>query len=98
MSGLLKRTGRTGVAGIVLLWATVSAVAMTRPAHAEHHRNELEMKARESFAAGRYDEALAALAKLYAETLHPAYLRNIRRRRQKMRQPHEANDPVPDYP
>ena len=97
MSGLLKRTGRTGVAGIVLLWATVSTVAMTRPAHAEHHRNELEMKARESFAAGRYDEALQTFAKLYAETLHPVYLRNIGRCHQKMREPQKAIDAFQDY-
>jgi hypothetical protein len=97
MSDLLKRTGRTGVASIVLLWATMSAVAMTRPAYAEHHRNELEMKARESFAAGRYDEALEAFAKLYAETLHPAYLRNIGRCRQKMREPQQAIDAFQDY-
>jgi hypothetical protein len=38
-----------------------------------------ELAARESFAAGRYKEALDLFAKLYAETLHPTYLRNIGR-------------------
>jgi len=38
-----------------------------------------ELKAREDFAAGRYQQALDAFAKLYAETLHPVYLRNIGR-------------------
>jgi hypothetical protein len=38
-----------------------------------------ELKAREDFAAGRYQEALDVFAKLYAETLHPVYLRNIGR-------------------
>jgi tetratricopeptide (TPR) repeat protein len=38
-----------------------------------------ELKAREDFVAGRYQQALDAFAKLYAETLHPVYLRNIGR-------------------
>ena len=38
-----------------------------------------ELKAREDFAAGRYQQALDVFAKLYAETLHPVYLRNIGR-------------------
>jgi tetratricopeptide (TPR) repeat protein len=56
-----------------------------------------EMKARESFAAGRYDEALELFARLYAETLHPVYLRNIGRCHQKMRQPQMAIDAFQDY-
>ena len=56
-----------------------------------------EMKAREAFAAGRYDEALQAFAKLYAETLHPVYLRNIGRCHQKMREPQKAIDAFQDY-
>src|SRR5258708_2176226 len=59
--------------------------------------NGLEMKARESFAAGRYDEALQTFAKLYAETLHPVYLRNIGRCHQKMREPDKAVDAFQDY-
>jgi hypothetical protein len=38
-----------------------------------------ELKAREAFAAQRYQDALDLFAKLYAETLHPIYLRNIGR-------------------
>jgi len=56
-----------------------------------------EMKAREAFAAGRYDEALELFAKLYAETLHPVYLRNIGRCHQKMREPQKAIDAFHDY-
>src|SRR5260221_9795840 len=59
--------------------------------------NQLEMKARESFAAGRYDEALQTFAKLYAETLHPVYLRNIGRCHQKMREPQKAIDAFQEY-
>ncbi|HEY5447466.1 MAG TPA: hypothetical protein VIQ54_01905, partial [Polyangia bacterium] len=38
-----------------------------------------EMKARTHFAAGEYKEALEIYARLYAETMHPTYLRNIAR-------------------
>ena len=55
------------------------------------------MKAREAFAAGRYDEALDLFAKLYAETLHPVYLRNIGRCHQKLRQPEKAIDKFHEY-
>ncbi len=41
--------------------------------------DQRELKAREDFAAGRYQQALDVFAKLYAETLHPVYLRNIGR-------------------
>lgn len=55
------------------------------------------MQAREAFAAGRFDDALTLFAKLYAETLHPVYLRNIGRCHQKMRQPDKAIDSFRDY-
>ena len=55
------------------------------------------MKAREAFAAGRYDEALELFAKLYAQTLHPVYLRNIGRCHQKLRQPEKAIDSFNEY-
>jgi tetratricopeptide (TPR) repeat protein len=38
-----------------------------------------EMQAREAFAAGNYKDALEFYTKLYAEKLHPTYLRNIGR-------------------
>lgn len=38
-----------------------------------------EMQAREAFAAGNYKDALELYTKLYAEKLHPTYLRNIGR-------------------
>jgi hypothetical protein len=56
-----------------------------------------ELKAREAFAAGRYDEALDLFAKLYAQTLHPVYLRNIARCHQKMGQPEKAIDKFGEY-
>ena len=56
-----------------------------------------ELKAREAFASGRYDDALNLFAKLYAETLHPVYLRNIGRCHQKLRQPEKAIDKFNEY-
>jgi tetratricopeptide (TPR) repeat protein len=73
-------------------------VSASGAAHAADKQTvQLELKARESFAAGRYDEALQTFAKLYAETLHPVYLRNIGRCHQKMRDPQKAIDAFKDY-
>jgi len=70
---------------------------MAPAAHAAKTDNATEMKAREAFAAGRYDEALELFAKLYAQTLHPVYLRNIGRCHQKMHQPDQAIDKFNEY-
>jgi len=59
--------------------------------------NATELKAREAFAAGRYEDALNLFAKLYAETLHPVYLRNIGRCHQKLKQPDPAIDKFNEY-
>jgi tetratricopeptide (TPR) repeat protein len=56
-----------------------------------------ELKAREDFAAGRFQEALDIFARLYAESLHPNYLRNIARCYQKLGQPDRAIDSFRDY-
>jgi tetratricopeptide (TPR) repeat protein len=58
------------------LVALVFTVVAARAAQATDTR---ELKAREEFAAGRFQQALDIFAKLYAETLHPVYLRNIGR-------------------
>ncbi|HVV51344.1 MAG TPA: hypothetical protein VHO06_16865, partial [Polyangia bacterium] len=73
--------------GTVLGAVLVMLLALAGAAHADH---ATEMKAREDFAAGRYDEALELFAKLYAETLNPIYLRNIGRCHQKLKQPDKA--------
>ena len=80
--------------GAVLGAVLVMVLALAGTAHADH---ATEMKARESFAAGRYDEALQTFAKLYAETLNPIYLRNIGRCQQKLKQPDKAIDAFHDY-
>ena len=56
-----------------------------------------ELKAREDFAAGRYQQALDVFAKLYAETLHPTYLRNIGRCYQNLGDPDKAIISFRDY-
>ena len=78
----------------MVLGAVLIAVLASGVARADH---AMEMKAREDFAAGRYDQALDLFAKLYAETLNPVYLRNIGRCHQKMREPQKAIDAFQDY-
>ena len=56
-----------------------------------------EIKAREDFAAGRFQEALDIFARLYAESLHPIYLRNIGRCYQGMQDPDRAIATFRDY-
>ena len=89
---LMDRSMRRG--GTVLGAVLIIVLALTAAAHADH---ATEMKAREDFAAGRYDQALELFAKLYAETLNPIYLRNIGRCHQKMRDPNKAIDAFRDY-
>src|SRR5262245_56415520 len=54
-------------------------MALAAPAVAAPPRDTREMQAREAYAAGRYQQALDLFVKLYAEKLHPNYLRNIGR-------------------
>lgn len=56
-----------------------------------------EMQAREAFAAGRYQEALDGFVKLYAERLHPNYLRNIGRCYQNLGDPDKAISSFREY-
>jgi len=75
------------VAGVLALLATRNAVAA----------DSRELKAREAFAAQRYQDALELFAKLYAETLHPIYLRNIGRCYQNLGQPDQAITSFREY-
>ena len=89
----LMRMYSIGRLGVVLgfVFAFLLAVPEARADRAT------ELKAREAFASGRYDDALNLFAKLYAETLHPVYLRNIGRCHQKQRQPEPAIDKFREY-
>ena len=104
MLRLTKRLGRGGAGALFFftLFTVVSTLAATSTARAAEHPssevdNQLELKARESFAAGRYDEALDSFAKLYAKTLNPVYLRNIGRCFQQKHEPGQAIDKFRDY-
>ena len=83
---------RNGVLGllIVLAMATVSSRAIAEV-------DGREMRAREAFAAGRYQEALDGFVKLYAEKLHPNYLRNIGRCYQNLGDPDKAISSFREY-
>jgi hypothetical protein len=96
---LTTRLGRSAVAGA--LFVTLSVAVPSRVSAADHQTseadNQLEMKAREQFASGRYDEAIDTFAKLYAKSLNPVYMRNIGRCYQKKREPQKAIDQFQDY-
>lgn len=75
--------------------AALALAAVARPVAAEVDRRE--MKAREDFGAGRYQEALDIFVKLYAEKLHPNYLRNIGRCYQNLGDPDKAISSFHEY-
>ena len=61
-----------------MVWVGALALAFIAT-RADAAGDQRELKARKEFAAGRYQQALDLFAELYAETLHPVYLRNIGR-------------------
>jgi len=84
--------------GPTVVWVVLAlCLGLGGAAAAAPGDHQMELKAREAFAAGRYDEALQLFAKLYAETLHPVYLRNIGRCHQKQHEPQKAIDAFHDY-
>ena len=82
-----KRWLAIALAGTLALLAARSALAA----------DTRELKAREAFAAQRYQDALDLFAKLYAETLHPIYLRNIGRCYQNLEDPDRAISSFREY-
>jgi hypothetical protein len=56
-----------------------------------------ELNARKAFGAGDWARALELYSDLYAETLHPVYLRNIGRCHQRLRNPQKAIDLFQEY-
>ena len=86
MSRLVTLVG--GAVAIVVLLAT--------PARAQKS-DAREVKARELFGIGRYPEALEIYGKLYAETTHPTYMRNIGRCYQNMGEPDKAISSFREY-
>jgi len=84
----MRRLIVAGLTLVVLLGASGRGMAAT---------DKRELEAREFFAAGRYQEALDDFAKLYAEKLHPVYLRNIGRCYQNLAQPDRAINSFREY-
>jgi hypothetical protein len=82
---------------VTTLQVAVVCLAFARPAAAAAGDRHAEMDARRAYAAGNYQQALDLYAKLYAETLHPVYLRNIGRCHQAMREPQKAINAFRDY-
>jgi len=83
-----KRWLAVAVAGMLALLAARGTLAGS---------DSRELKAREAFAAQRYQDALDIFAKLYAETLHPIYLRNIGRCYQNLDDPDRAISSFKEY-
>jgi hypothetical protein len=107
--GTNRRSGwRASSLVVCLTLLTFTAAGMTAVPEAHAAKKEKkdsgkaridprEMQAREAFAASRYQEALDLYAKLYAEKLHPTFLRNIGRCHQSMGNPDEAILSFRDY-
>jgi tetratricopeptide (TPR) repeat protein len=88
-----------GLAPITLIAALTMAapqtsLGQTRPAQS---KDERELQARELFGFGKYAEALAIYGRLYAETAHPTYLRNIGRCYQNLGEPDKAINAFREY-
>src|SRR6185369_16773782 len=82
---------------LVLFLVIAAAVpALSVPAFAAD-RNDREARAREAFALGRYAEAMELYGKLFAETAHPTYLRNIGRCHQNLGEADEAISSFREY-
>src|SRR4051794_664364 len=79
---------------VVLAVLTFGPMAIARAAPTTDPR---ELEAREDFATGKYQRALELFARLYAETLHPTYLRNIGRCYQYLGDPDRALISFRDY-
>jgi hypothetical protein len=96
------------VSAILLAFSLIAVGIVPTPAHAakekaakdakdKDKKDPREMQAREAFAAGSYKEALNIYTKLYAEMLHPTYLRNIGRCYQNMHEPDRAISSFREY-
>ena len=84
--------------GLAVAFGLIWSLGVTPAAFAaKDTEKQAELKARQAFAASRYDEAIEIFAQLYAETLNPIYLRNIGRCHQKKREPEKAIDAFQDY-
>ena len=97
------RSGLRSFAAVVLALSLVTVGIVPARAHAAKGKaskeqiDPREMQAREDFAAGSYKGALDIYTKLYAEKLHPTYLRNIGRCYQNLGEPERAISSFREY-
>jgi hypothetical protein len=85
----MLRGGRVAIFLVVVGWCA--------PALAAPPVDRREIEAREAYVTGHYERALELFGKLYAETLHPTYLRNVGRCYQNLRDPGRAISTFRDY-
>jgi len=90
---VLKQTARPLRAAFALLLAIQFLLGPGRAAADDGD----ELKARTHFAAGEYKQALDIYARLYAETMHPTYLRNIARCHQNLGNADQAISSFREY-
>jgi tetratricopeptide (TPR) repeat protein len=84
----------------LLLVATLAwsvAWPMQTAQAAPKHTDKREIEARKAFAAGQYEQALDLYTQLYADKVHPTYLRNVGRCYQNLKQPDKAINAFRDY-
>jgi tetratricopeptide (TPR) repeat protein len=79
-----------------LILALLLTLAGSRLAAAQAPADS-DQRARELFAVGKYAEALEIYGRLYAETAHPTYLRNIGRCFQNLGEPDKAISSFREY-
>jgi tetratricopeptide (TPR) repeat protein len=80
-------------AAAVAIWAIAARPAIAEPAATGGPAampDRPDLQAANRFQSGKYADALAIYQRLYAETHHPTYLRNIGRCHQMLRQPRPA--------
>jgi hypothetical protein len=78
--------------------ALATVAVLPTPAQASGKKTDhREIEARQAFAAGRYQEALGLYVDLYADKVHPTFLRNIGRCYQNLQQPDKAINAFRDY-
>jgi tetratricopeptide (TPR) repeat protein len=96
---LLRRRPATSYSlGALAALVLIGVLAQAAPGQAAPKgKDSRELQAREAFATGHYREAIDLYGKLYAEKLHPTYLRNIGRCYQKLKEPEKAIDTFRDY-
>ncbi len=91
------------LAALILALSLITVGMVPSQAHAakakasKEQKDPREMQAREAFAAGSYKEALDIYTKLYAEKLHPTYLRNVGRCYQNLGEPARAISSFREY-